>query len=220
LDQENQLETDEAAFNPDEEIRDYAEVARSLPVFCVSSRAYQKLCGRLQRDKGVPGFSSLNETEIPQLQAHCKKLTEAGRTSTCRRLLNAFSQLINSLSLWASNDGSGIQLSDSQRAADGRFLQVKLTELEKGLEKAVQSCLEEVKETLSENIYEKFEQVVKAAVDEANDTATKWGAPINRENRAAGGYHWSTYKSVFFVAFHVGRLLICRKSNMPPRRRL
>ncbi|RDL34493.1 uncharacterized protein BP5553_07621 [Venustampulla echinocandica] len=43
LDQENAQEADEANFNPDEDIRNYEEVARSLPVFCVSSRAYQKL---------------------------------------------------------------------------------------------------------------------------------------------------------------------------------
>jgi hypothetical protein len=196
LDQENQVEANEADFNPDEDLRDYAEVARSLPVFCVSSRAYQKLSGRLQRDKGVPGFSTVEETEIPQLQAHCKKLTEAGRASTCRRFLNAFSQLVNSLSLWASNDGSGVQLSDAQRAAEARFLQARLAELEKGLEKVVQGCLEEMKETLSENIYEKFDKVIQAAVDEANATAAKWGAPVNRENRNAGGYFWSTYKAI------------------------
>jgi hypothetical protein len=167
-----------------------------LPVFCVSSRAYQKLSGRLQRDKGVPGFSTVEETEIPQLQTHCKKLTEAGRASTCRRFLNAFSQLVNSLSLWASNDGSGVHLSDTERAIEGRFLQAKLAELEKGLEKAVQGCLEEMKETLSENIYEKFDKVIEAAVDEANVTAAKWGAPVNRENRNAGGYFWSTYKAI------------------------
>jgi hypothetical protein len=97
LDQENSLEEDEANFNPDDDIRDYEEVARSLPVFCVSSRAYQKLCGRLQRDKGVPGFDELKQTEIPQLQAHCKKLTEAGRELSCRRFLNSFGQLLNSL---------------------------------------------------------------------------------------------------------------------------
>jgi hypothetical protein len=196
LDQENQVEANEADFNPDEDLRDYAEVARSLPVFCVSSRAYQKLSGRLQRDKGVPGFSTIEETEIPQLQAHCKKLTESGRASTCRRFLNAFSQLVNSLSLWASNDGSGIHLSDAERAVEGRFLQAKLAELEKGLEKAVQGCLEEMKETLSENIYEKFDKVIQAAVDEANATAAKWGSPVNRENRNAGGYFWSTYKAI------------------------
>lgn len=79
LDQENAAEEDEDNFNPDEEQRDYDRVARSLPVFCVSSRAYQKMCGRLQKDDPVPGFETAEETEIPQLQAHCKKLTEAGQ---------------------------------------------------------------------------------------------------------------------------------------------
>lgn len=79
IDQENAVEEDEDNFNLDEELRDYDEVAKSLPVFCVSSRAYQKMCGRLAKDDPVPGFVTPEETEIPQLQAHCKKLTEAGR---------------------------------------------------------------------------------------------------------------------------------------------
>ena len=45
LDQELAEEEDQANFNPDVDARDYEEVARSLPVFCVSSRAYQKLQG-------------------------------------------------------------------------------------------------------------------------------------------------------------------------------
>jgi regulator of replication initiation timing len=64
LDQENAAEEDEENFNPDEELRDYDEVARSLPVFCVSSRAYQKLCGRMQKDGSVPGFKTPEETEV------------------------------------------------------------------------------------------------------------------------------------------------------------
>lgn len=64
LDQENAAEEDEANFNPDEDLRDYEEVARSLPVFCVSSRAYQKLSGRLLRDNNVPGFKTIEETEV------------------------------------------------------------------------------------------------------------------------------------------------------------
>lgn len=64
LDQENAAEEDEANFNPDEDLRDYEEVARSLPVFCVSSRAYQKLSGRLVRDNDVPGFKTIEETEV------------------------------------------------------------------------------------------------------------------------------------------------------------
>lgn len=47
LDQENAAEEDEEGFDPEEDLRDYDAVARSLPVFCVSSRAYQKLSGRM-----------------------------------------------------------------------------------------------------------------------------------------------------------------------------
>jgi hypothetical protein len=56
-------EEDTANFNPKVDARDYDEVARSLPVFCVSSRAYQKLMNRLQKGKAVPGFKDVDETE-------------------------------------------------------------------------------------------------------------------------------------------------------------
>ena len=64
MDHENAAEEDEDNFNPDDDLRDYDEVARSLRVFCVSSRAYQKLSGRLQKDFDVPGFQSSEETEV------------------------------------------------------------------------------------------------------------------------------------------------------------
>ena len=56
LDREFRQEEDPDQFNPEQDLRDYTEVARSLPVFCVSSRAYQKIRGRLQRDNNVGGF--------------------------------------------------------------------------------------------------------------------------------------------------------------------
>ena len=116
LDQELAAEDDEESFNPDTDIHDYDEVARSLPVFCVSSRGYQKLQGRLKKDPPVPGFQTLEETEIPQLQAHCKSLTVAGRTTTCKRFMTNLSQLLNSMVLWASNDGTGVKITADQRA--------------------------------------------------------------------------------------------------------
>ena len=130
LDQELAAEEDEENFNPDVETRDYEEVARSLPVFCVSSRGYQKLQGRLEKDPFVPGFKSVEETEIPHLQAHCKKLTEAGRAANCKKFLNNFSQLLNSLTMWASSDGSGVHLTVEQKAKEARFLQGSLKKLE------------------------------------------------------------------------------------------
>lgn len=130
LDQELAAEEDEEKFNPDADTRDYGEVARSLPVFCVSSRGYQKLQGRLRKDSNIPGFKALEETEIPQLQAHCKQLTVAGRTSNCKRFINNLSQLLNSLSIWASNDGSGANMTADQRRREEKYLQKGLKELE------------------------------------------------------------------------------------------
>lgn len=122
LDQENAAEEDEDNFNPDEDKRDYDEVARSLPVFCVSSRAYQKICGRLQKGDVVPGFNTPDETEMPQLQRHCTKLTEAGRVQTCRNFLTSVYQLLTTLTLWASNDGTGINMADDDKQKESDML--------------------------------------------------------------------------------------------------
>jgi len=130
LDQELAAEEDEENFNPDNEVRDYDEVAHNLPVFCVSSRGYQKLQGRLRKDPTVPGFKTIEETEIPQLQAHCQKLTEAGRTESCKRFLNNISQLLNSLSLWASSDGTGANMTPEERAREAKFLEGGFKKLE------------------------------------------------------------------------------------------
>jgi len=165
----------------------YEEVARSLPVFCCSSRAYQKLRGRSQRENDVPGFRNVEETEIPQLQLHCKKLTEAGRASNCRNFLTSISQLLNSLRLWASNDGTGISLTDVQLANETHFLKSKLNTLEKSLEKAVQDCLKDMTETLAEHIFENYEQLVELAVSEANVTVSKWHQRVNRVRDSHSG---------------------------------
>jgi DNA repair exonuclease SbcCD ATPase subunit len=47
MDNEIQEEENPDNFDPEDEVRDYQQVAESLPVFCVSSRAYQKLSGRM-----------------------------------------------------------------------------------------------------------------------------------------------------------------------------
>jgi len=46
----------------------------------------------------------------------------------------------------------------------------------------------------------RLETAVSTAIKEATDTACKWGAPVNRDNRAAGGVHFSTYKVSAFRA--------------------
>ena len=110
-------------------------------------------------------------------------MTEAKRASNCRRFLTDLSQLLNSLSLWASDNGTGLKLSSENLAAEAQFLKSRLARLESSLELGVSECLQEIKQTLAENIFENFDHVVQQAVDEATSTATRWG------DRYMGGFY-------------------------------
>ncbi|KAH0369733.1 hypothetical protein KCU65_g3085, partial [Aureobasidium melanogenum] len=191
LDQETAADEDPDTFNPEEDLRDYEKVAKDLPVYCVSSRAYQKLSGRLVKDNAVRGFTDVEQTEIPALKLHCKRLTEKVRSIKSRRFLTLLSQLCTSLALWSCNDGSGANKTDQQRDAEQRFLARKLKDLEKALEKDVHDTLTEIKETLNENIFENYGTAIDAAANAALPTSQGWGA-----HRSLGGLYWATYKAV------------------------
>ena len=217
IDQELSEQMDAANFDPEKDARDYDEVAKSLPVYCVSSRGYQKLMGRLKKDADVHGFKDVVETEIPQLQAHCKKLTEAGREGACRRFLNSLSQLLNSLRLWSSSDGVVRMLSEGQLKRESLWLEDRLTKFDKvrkvfffclvlaaneantlvqSLERQVKQICNQLTEEVQDSIIESFEVAAKSAATGAIQTVQHWGQKVDRENRAAGGLYWSTYKAV------------------------
>ncbi|KAM0709890.1 hypothetical protein Q7P35_003933 [Cladosporium inversicolor] len=199
LDQENAAEENPGEFDPDEELRDYGEASRALPVFCVSSRAYQKLSGRLQKDGGVNGFTSLSQTEIPQLQAHCRKLTEAGRLQDCKVFLNSLSRLLTSLSLWASDDGSSPESSTQQRKMMQVFVTKNLQTLKDQLEEAVHQTMEDVEQSLETQLFDHLAAAAKRAAKKAVQTSDVWGAP-----RDEGGLFWATYKATVrrYGVFH------------------
>ncbi|EXJ55268.1 hypothetical protein A1O7_08194 [Cladophialophora yegresii CBS 114405] len=196
LDQEIAEEEDAANFDPEVDRRNYDEVARKLPVFCVSSRAYQKLRGRLQKDKSPPGFNHIDETEMPALQAHCIQLTTASRVTVCRKFLTGMFQLLNSLRLWASNESTGTNLTEGQIKREAEILKERLAKLDSALEKAVTAIVSGIEEELQDKVYDAYPTATGAARSEASDTVYKWASPVNRENRAAGGLYWATYKAV------------------------
>src|SRR5271154_2123870 len=51
-------------------------------------------------------------------------------------------------------------------------------------------------EELQDKVYDVYPAATQAAKTQANDTVHKWGMPVNRDNRAAGGLYWATYKAV------------------------
>lgn len=191
LDQEATLEADEGTFDPDEEIRDYEQIAESLPVFCVSSRAYQKLCGRLKRDDSILGFRTPQDTEIPQLQEHCKKLTEGRRLQAGRTFLLSLCQQLTALSLWASTDSHGREMTKADKHTEAVFLEEKLKDLDNGLKKAVAHCLNSMRTQLQEQVFQRMKELVNVAIVSAPTIAESWG-----RQKEQGGIHWSTYRAI------------------------
>jgi len=192
IDQENAAEEDEDQFNPDAEMRDYNQVAKSLPVFCVSSRAYQKMSGRMQKDDSVPGFITPEETEIPQLQAHCQKLTEAGRLQSSRTFMTNLAQLLTTFELWLSSNSSGsdMKITEESKQTEVKHLGRRLNELNNGLNDAIHACIKEMRHLLKTQIYDKCPELIKDAVKVAPVTAHSWGY------KDQGGLVWSSYKAV------------------------
>ena len=84
--------------------RDYTQVERALPVFVVSSKAFQVLSGYQQDDRdAIRGFLDINDTEIPALQKHCASLTFRARALTCTRTFIHSEQALGSIISWTGH---------------------------------------------------------------------------------------------------------------------
>lgn len=100
----------------------YNHFERSLPIFTISSRAFFKLQGYLRPEPSVLGFRVLEDTQIPQLQAHCIALTQRARETACLRFLLHLRQLLGSVEVWATASG-GLRMVGEERGGEveGRF---------------------------------------------------------------------------------------------------
>ena len=122
---------DDQNFDPTNDQRDYDDVAGSLPVFCVSSRAFHKLKGRLEKDGAVHGYEDERDTEIPQLVEHAKQLTIEARVKSSKIFLNEVRGLVNSLSMWIMVGQDSLQLADDAKKSETKAIEVLLARLNK-----------------------------------------------------------------------------------------
>lgn len=192
LDQECAEQEDGDNFNPDAVIRDYKGIERSLPVFCVSSRSYQVLCGRFLGDERSSSLQTAEATEMPQLISHCMKMTEETRVQSVRRVLEDLQKLLVSLRLYSAADGCGVKPSSQERTKARSALVRKLKNLEKDLlETACLGTLHDLEVAQSEHIGQFVERATRSAVKQAIPCVQLWAAP-----EPDGGMHWATYRAV------------------------
>lgn len=128
-------------YDPSIQKRDYDEVARSLSAFCISSKAYQQLRKPTQSPTNrVEGFRTVEDTEIPRLQKHAMSSAAIGQIRSNKAYLNQFSQVMNSLTVWTTNDELSLQqgrpvsdasTSETSKDYETNFLQVQVRDLTK-----------------------------------------------------------------------------------------
>tara|TARA_R110002003_G_scaffold214_21_gene16141 strand:- start:1902 stop:2369 length:468 start_codon:yes stop_codon:yes gene_type:complete len=110
------------------------------------------------------------------------KLTEAGRIQTARTFLLCLCQQLTTFSLWASNDGTGLKMTDDDKRKQVKYLEKRLRELERGLEESVRACLNVMKKEMNDQIFDKYPDLINEAINAAPVTAQSWGA-----HRSDGG---------------------------------
>ncbi|KAI0448945.1 hypothetical protein F5B21DRAFT_509652 [Xylaria acuta] len=186
LDQQEAQSIDPNNFDPEKEFRDYAEAGRSLPVFCISSQAYRALANKEE----VDGFSDINDTEIPQLRAHTKKLTETTRINNAKSFLNDLAQTLNSLYLWSSKGGVEFYLTDEEKGVEVGYIKEQVNELEMRL-RVVNEDLSRQLNDILQALFRCFEAATLQASNCAPDIAHRWPS----HKRGDGGLSCLSYKA-------------------------
>ncbi|KAH9898903.1 hypothetical protein F4778DRAFT_782503 [Xylariomycetidae sp. FL2044] len=193
LDQENSQRENPETFDPDHEVRDYRKVAQSLSVFCVSSRKYQALSGRLpKKDCLAIGFPDIDATGIPQLREHAKVLTERTRVTNNKLFLGNLLESLNSLHIWASTDVNGLVLTDEEKEAEIHNVKQDLIDLDADLRTSLASFIHECRDVLTEKLFDRFETAVSIALQAAPQTVQGWPQRKGNDN----GLRCQSYRAV------------------------
>ncbi|KAI1180129.1 hypothetical protein F4777DRAFT_574412 [Nemania sp. FL0916] len=187
LDQQEAEDNDPENFDPENEIRDYAEIGRSLPVFCVSSQAYRSLA----LNESVDGFTNMEDTEIPQLRAHAKMLTEAARIRSAKSFLNDFMQSLNSLYLWSSGRNMEHCITADDKQSEMEYITEKINELKKRLGVANGDLGPQLNEILG-YLFRHIEIAADNAAQRAPGVAHTWPS----RSRGDGGLPCRSYQAV------------------------
>ncbi|KAF7133652.1 hypothetical protein CNMCM5793_004944 [Aspergillus hiratsukae] len=178
------------------------ELEGGLPVFCVSTKAYQKLQGRLQKNEPeVAGFTELEQTEIPQLQAHCIRLTEGPREALSKLFLIELKKLLQSMSLWSSATGSAHVLSDAKMQEMEAGYKEAVAKMEKaslfhhpltascqsqGMQELQDQLFCRLHKTFARNIFEKLDDACHRGSQGLGEVVADWNESV----------YWSTYRAI------------------------
>ncbi|KAF4817083.1 Nuclear GTPase SLIP-GC [Colletotrichum siamense] len=168
---------------------DYERIGRDLPVYCISSRSYQQLRGRMKKDRRVAGFTTLEETEVPGLQRHTLEFAATVQDGYFKSHLNEICRLLRGIDLFLAGDEATLKMSDAERQEECKFLEKAVGKLRKTLEESVTSCMQDC-ETSATKVLKRLPKAASKGSAAAVAMAKSWSASPD-----AGGLRFPTYRA-------------------------
>ncbi|RAK78295.1 uncharacterized protein BO72DRAFT_80173 [Aspergillus fijiensis CBS 313.89] len=170
--------------------RDYSEFERNLSVYCVSTKAYQELRGHSRRGNRLPGFSDLEQTEVPALQQYSIALTRKSREKTARRFLVALNSLLQSLTLWSAPITTAARTSAQKRQQMEAEFRSAVDDLTEAMKRPRAVFVASSRATIQSQIIANLDQAWRHGCDEFSQTVGCWNAPHQQE-----GFRWNRYQA-------------------------
>ncbi|XP_078688013.1 uncharacterized protein LOC144920054 [Branchiostoma floridae x Branchiostoma belcheri] len=174
------------------EDQDEEDIARGLRVFTVSSTEYLKLTNKLTRDGPAQVFSSVHDTQIPALREFVHEMTNVRRQSGTEKLICSLGSFVSDIASYLLDEGTK---NHGTRMSAKSIFEHHLGELKTSLQPVLGTLQTDVDRSISICIHPKLKEGVQAAASMCQAVSKKWGAPTCKENRQAGGLHYSTYKA-------------------------
>lgn len=176
---------------------DYAQIAQSLPVFCVSSRGYQYLMGRCLKDGDIGGYRCPADTEIPQLQEHGMRLGELELLTTNKEFLADLAGLLRSMLLWASS-GCSSRNGEAQPLSDVDISKISclnsvLAALELELKSRIKSTISGISTRIKNELLEPISPMCMDASRKLPGIAFRWQ---EKKNAQGGPLRYPTFRSI------------------------
>ncbi|KAJ0318258.1 hypothetical protein COL5a_010716 [Colletotrichum fioriniae] len=172
-----------------QESTNYEQIGRELAVFCISSRGYQQLRGRMKKDARVLGFNSLDDTGVPGLRNHTLSLTADIQACYFKSHLNDIGRVLQGLDLFLAGDEASLKLSEAERKEECQFLKTALKNLHKDLKKDMAECMSACQKAVQGTLV-RAPQGASNASAKAIATVHSWGA-----DPKAGGLRFHTYRA-------------------------
>ncbi|KXH60097.1 hypothetical protein CSAL01_09810 [Colletotrichum salicis] len=172
-----------------QESTDYEQIGEELAVFCISSRGYQQLRGRMRKDARVLGFTSLDDTGVPGLCNHTLSLTADIQAGYFKSHLNEIGRVLQGMDLFLAGDEATLKLSEAEREAECQFLKMTLKNLYRDLRKDMTKCMRDCSKAVQGTLV-RAPQGASNASAKAIATVHSWGADYK-----AGGFRFPTYRA-------------------------